>query len=567
MGMSPAWEERAQSPAWALALALAFSLLAMLGTPWTRLPHTALYVADHVILAQAAAQSLAEGGFPLREMPHAWLKQYPGLERYPIFQFYSEAPPLLGGLLVLAGFNPYHAVVMVAALLFAIGFMGMRRLARCAGGSAAASLLAAALYTLAPYHLTDWHARAALSELAAFAFLPWVAASTWRLVQGLDWREFFGGAFAWALLMHSHPLFNAFGMLFMAALALGMALPPGNWRGLLRAGGAYAAGLALSAWFLVPGLVLGPHMVVASTFHAQEAANLTPLWVLFSPWRVWAPQCSIDNLGLQVGVLLWAGWIVALFLSRSRRNSLLLMLAGLALFMVWAPVPIWSLLGPLNAIQFPYRLLVFVCLAGALPAAEGWLALQSHYRWVLALLLLMSLLVVWDMDSEGSIPVRPQEAWQGLEVSRVPIGEEAYTVSLNGPWEAELGLGRFRSFDSRREFEVSAQDRSVRLKSVEMGPQVRLRLDGVEQGTILLLPCFWYPGYYEFSINGRPAEYGRVGVRLAVRLPAGNDDVRYHFHGLPWANWVSGLAWVFFLAFLAVYAIWQRWVKAGEGSQ
>jgi hypothetical protein len=560
MGPQAPQKQGAAAPAWVLAAALACSLLAMLGTPWARLPHSRLYLADHVILAQGAAQSLLEGGFPLRELPHAWLRDSPEVQRYPIFQFYSQVPPLLGGFLVLAGVHPYHAVVLVVGLFYAIGFLGMRRLALRAGGSPAAALLAAALFTLAPYHLTDWYARSAVSELAAFAFLPWVAAATWSLVCAAFWGPFLGGAFAWALLMLSHPLFHALGLLFMLALALGLALPSGNWRGLLRAAAAYAAGLALSLWFLAPGLLLGPHMGIATTFHPQAKALLTPLSVLFSPWRVVSPMSETDNLGLQVGVLLWGGWLAALFLARSRSARLLLPLAAAALFMVWSPLPIWDHLGPLKTIQFPYRLLVFVCLAGALPAAEGWLALQRRQKGMLALAALLALAVVWDMDFAKPIPVRPEDAWQGIDGCRVPFGEDDYSLSAQGPWEDELQAGGFRALDSRQGFSISDRDAQARLELARMGPTVRLRLKDVGPDSILRLPCFWYPGMYGVRVNGALAAYGRAGMRLALRLPAGRVDVEYRFRGLAWANWVSGLAWATLLAGLAGWALgaWRR---------
>jgi hypothetical protein len=565
MGMSPAWEERAQSPAWALALALAFSLLAMLGTPWGQVPHSAENdsIIDHSSMAQAAAQGLLEGQFPLRVMPQAQLKPCPGLSRYPIFQFYSQVPPLAGGLLVLAGLNPYHAVVLVAGLTFLLGFLGFRWLASQAGSSPAAGLLAAAIYTLAPYHLTDWHSRSALPELAAFAALPWVAAATWGLLRAGGAGAMLRAILAWMLLMLSHPLFHALGLLFMALLALCLALPGRNWKGLLRAGGAYLAALALSAWFLMPGILLGRQMGIANNFHPQIAAVLTPLCILFSPFNLGMPQCTTANMSLQVGAPLWAGWLAALILARSRRQALLLALAAAALLLVWAPFSIWDFLGPLQVVQYPYRLLVFVCLAGALPAAEGWLALRARHRGALVLLALLALAGAWGLGRTPVEPVRPQDLWQGIHGCRAVMPEDDYLMLPSSPGPEDLERGRFRALDSSRGFEVSARDATAALRALEPGPLLRARLAQAQPGSVLLLPSPWYPGLYQVRINGQPAGYGRVGARLAVRLPGGAVDLDYRFRGLGWANWVSGLAWI--LLIVALPLAWARRGKAGSG--
>jgi len=540
-------EGRASSLRWALGAALLCSLLAMLGTPWARLPHCGAEMLDQGSAVLGAAQSMAESGLPLREIPHTQLRDCPGLERYPFFQFYSQLPMMAGGALVLLGLNPCHAVALLAWLAFFMGFLGMRALGLKAGASPQAALLAAALFTLAPYHLTDWHARAALSESVAFAILPWVAAATWGLLLRASWGSFFGASLAWALLLHTHPLFHVLGLGFMAALALGLAWQQGEWKGLLCAAAAYAAGLALSLWFLAPGMLLGGKMLVSGTFHAQEQAGLTPLWVLFCPWRAQAAACTTDKLGLQVGLLLWAGWLAALLLAQSRRNALLLLLGGASLLLAWAPFRAWDRLGPLDIVQFPYRLLVLVCLAGALPAAEGWLALAQRSRLLLPALALLALALVADYNFAAPSHWTCQQAWPEPMRQKAMLQNDAFALNPGLAWGDALKVGRLRSL-AGASLQVSDAKGSARLAAGgPWGPE-SLRLEAAGEGAVLLLPCFWYPGMYDVRINGAPAPYGRAGVRLAVRLPAGASELSWRFTGLGWANWLSGLAWLAWLA-------------------
>jgi hypothetical protein len=377
-----------------------------------------------------------------------------------------------------------------------------------------------------------------------------------------SWGAFLGASLAWALLLHIHPLFHVLGLGFMAAMALGLAWQQGEFKGVLRAASAYAAGLALSIWFLAPGLLLGGRTLVSGSFHAQDQAGLTPLWVLFSPWRAKSALCTTDNLGLQVGLLLWAGWLAALALARSRRSSLLLLLSAACLLLVWAPFRVWDRLGPLDIVQFPYRLLALVCLAGALPAAEGWLALQRRSRLMLPLLALLALAVAADYNLAAPFDWTCQQVWPQPLRQKAMLQNEAYALNPGRAWGDELKVGPLRSL-AGPSLQVSDPRGQARLVAGDPLRPERLRLESVGEGAVLLLPCFWYPGLYEARINGAPAAYGRAGVRLALRLPAGAVDLSCRFIGLAWANWVSGLAWLAWLAGLTWLGL--RRSRAGEG--
>jgi hypothetical protein len=74
----------------------------------------------------------------------------------------------------------------------------------------------------------------------------------------------------------------------------------------------------------------------------------------------------------------------------------------------------------------------------------------------------------------------------------------------------------------------------------------------VEEGSLAVLPAAWYPGLYRLEINGHGAPCGRVGNRLAARLPQGDVELRYCLAGYAWANILSLAAWAALLILLLI---------------
>jgi len=528
-----------------LAAGLACSLLAMAFTPWHGLMQDQFDIHMQSQVLRAAGQALGAGQFPLREMPAFVTGHLPGAIRYPIFQFYSQLPYVAGGLMTWPGMDPLWAMALVVGLLYLAGFLGMRALALQAGSAPGAALLAACLFTLAPYHLVDWYARSAVPELASFALFPWVAACSWALLGQGGSRALISAALAWALLMLSHPIFHVLAVLAMGLLLLGLAAMQRTWKGPLRVLAAYAFALALAAWFVAPGFLLGPHMQIKDTFNAQSQAALAPLKVLFSLRCSVAPSCADPNMGLQVGILLWAGWLAWAFRARRLASGLLLALAGLALLLAWGPLKVWDHLGPLNTLQFPYRMLLLVCLFGAIPAAEGWMGLLGHKRQALGLLLLLvvagSQVADYGLSKDTEPPAMPPEA---LSDGLLVFDHDAFALRGHGSWWETVHNAKYRPLMNKGFLKISSSNQKASTAGLSLGRQLCFKLKSARKGDTLLLPLLFYPGYYHCTINGQPATYGQVGTRMALGLPAGDLDVAVEFCGLGWANWVSALAWL-----------------------
>jgi hypothetical protein len=342
-------------------------------------------LANHVSGIIEARNALVEGQFPIRVAPNQNNR-----ERYPIFQFYGNLPYTVGGLLYLTtDLNPYLVWKIVVAASLILGGLFTYRCAVAMTRRALPAIMAGAVFITAPYFLTDIHARFAYTEIVSFGLLPVVFFYIQRAFMSRKLVYILTSAIAWSCLALTHNITYLYASIFFSLYFLSFAILSTTyfWR-MVRIGVGYAAGILLTAWYLVPQLTLLPSLRIGAAGGAikdiYKVAWLTPLRILLAPTLVVptppAPQL-LDNpyFGLQIGwPILIAVGIAGCCLFRptrfTRHNYLmlvrLLLFFGLAFFMVWTPFDFWSYLpNILGYVQFPYRLLMFVVLWGSLIAA------------------------------------------------------------------------------------------------------------------------------------------------------------------------------------------------------
>jgi len=87
------------------------------------------------------------------------------------------------------------------------------------------------------------------------------------------------------------------------------------------------------------------------------------------------------------------------------------------------------------------------------------------------------------------------------------------------------------------------------------GPETTCRVSVPPESGLAQLPVLFYPGLLEARVDGQAAPYlplsHRGYVLVGLRLPPGEHEISVRFEGLPWANRVSGAAW---LGLAAVFA-------------
>jgi hypothetical protein len=506
-------------------------------------------LANHVSGIIEAGNALREGQFPIRVAPHQI-----GGSRYPAFQYYGNFPYTIGGLLYRLHMGPYQALKLVVVLGLVTGAFFTYLCGRLLVRRHPPAAVAGAVFLTAPYILTDLHARLAFVELVSLCLLPAVLYTTLRAFARRRLTAVLANGIAWALLMLTHNITLLFGSLFIAAYVLSRT--PLNRRGLgrlVRVGAAYAVGVALAAWYLVPQLNTLPMLLITEIHsHPKGSTWLTPLGALLAPTQVLGcpfPR-PLDNprFGLQVGwpTLIAVGLVLCYRIQPGRgtralhRHSMrLLVLFAVALVGAWSPLNLWDHLPRLfHYIQFSYRLLGLVVLFGSLLVA---VALHCCFRGRMSLEHAAVCLCLLGLSAGPYLGPHPSS-------DKVSVAGEIDHPDMGRGG----GTGNYRLSAAARTFGVQYRatvDRGDFLDMHKTWPKtthgrVNVYHDELQGPTFVELAVLAYPDLLRVFDNGKAIPYGVYGENVLVHLPPGEHVVEVHFAGTRWANWVSLIAGV-----------------------
>ncbi|MFL6213270.1 MAG: 6-pyruvoyl-tetrahydropterin synthase-related protein [Blastocatellia bacterium] len=187
--------------------------------------------------------ALGDGAFFPRWLPTANNAQgSPAALYYPPLTFYVGAAFSLVTRDTLQGmaFSCWLALLLsgVTMYLFSRAWLGR-----------ATSLMAAAVYMIAPYHLLDLYQGATVSEFWSFVWLPLLFDGVRRVAASEDWPAIAQLACAYALLVLTHVPVAFLATLAMPLYALALTR---DVRRLSRIAAGFALGTGLSAIFLLP---------------------------------------------------------------------------------------------------------------------------------------------------------------------------------------------------------------------------------------------------------------------------------------------------------------------------
>lgn len=217
---------------------------------------------------------------------------------------------------------------------------------------------------------------------------------------------------------------------------------------------------------------------------------------------------------------------------------------------------LWPYLGMLTSLQFPYRLETYVALFAALLAGLAFDQFHPIRPWPWALGCL-ALLIVWFHPYQliGPTPtsVRDFSDVQAKSGTNVLF---LYNFEGNaGSFATELQAATDSCETDLPDGVVlhgpsSAQDPG---SQISWGKWTTISFTGISGGTLAVLPSMYYPGLYDFRLNGKEADYGHVYNLMSLVLPPGNPVVTYHFRGFVWANEMSLGGWLLLVVLLAIW--------------
>ncbi|MFZ5915505.1 MAG: 6-pyruvoyl-tetrahydropterin synthase-related protein [Chloroflexota bacterium] len=540
----------------------------------------ALFVTTQVIalllLAMVAAQPLWQASLPwsadgqlhfwrIVELDHClrqgylyprWMPDMAYGYGYPLLNYYAPLSVYLAEGLHLLGLDFTAALLAALTASLALGALGAYLWARDTFGEAG-GLIAALVYTYAPYTLYDAIWRGNLAESLALGLLPWVFWRLRRLALAPTPRRAALAALAFAGLTLSHNITA----LIAAPLLIGYALLlwlPGqrSRRGLRLLAGALALGLLLAAFFWLPAffersLVHTERMIHTSHFDYRH--NFLPLAELFSPpapvdtrlMNLPVPRSlSWAALALAAWGLL-ASWKMGLGL---RRESAGILLAGLLCAILTLPASrcLWSGVPLLPYVGFPWRFLgpAGLAVAWLAGASMRWLAPWPSGRRALAVGLATLFVVLWSLTWLYPRYLEPIQ-------NPTPAGLIEFERQSGAP--GTTSVAEYLPIAVQELPETTALLAQYRAG----GPIQRLAVESLPQGATLVSPSwrlvggdftvhspvdwtatlrlFHFAGW-RVTVNGQPVESAASSPHglLQFPAPAGEARVQVRFGPTPW---------------------------------
>ncbi|MBK8903729.1 MAG: hypothetical protein IPM53_21275 [Anaerolineaceae bacterium] len=357
-----------------------------------------------------------DGHFPVRWMPDANYGY-----GYPFYNFYAPLSIYITFLFRLIGFSFVRAIHLSHLLGYIVAGWGMFALVRRWFGQPGhewagyrwAGLLAAAAYTVAPFHLVNVYVRGdSLAEFWAMAFYPLVILAADGLVGG-GRRQVALFALAYAALILSHNIsaliFSPFLLLYLLLRVLPRRAQSQSLISNLQSpflGFLFA--FAVAAWFFVPALAeqsLAQLGTVTSGYFHYSNHFLGTAELPLSQTSFFADYGVVNREAFRMGLVQTAvtvaGLLAVLWLWRRQRRALtvpalfIVLTVAVSTFML-TPLSdlLWQHLPLLSFTQFPWRFLSVQAFGGALAVGALALALPKPQWWAppfITLLLVSSL--------------------------------------------------------------------------------------------------------------------------------------------------------------------------------
>ena len=472
-----------------------------------------------------------------------------GLRFYPPLAYY-----VLAGFRGIAG-NWGLASFLTFTFWFFVGGTGVYFLSR-EWFSENASLFGALVYMIMPYHVNEIYNAFTYAEFAASSILPFCFLFVTRVVRGGRSADVILLAASYALLILTHlpvAVITSIALLVYAVVSLEKT---DRLRAIARLGVSVVVGLCASSFYwlrMVTELDFVNHTASQFTDSAYDFRSNFVLSFLYSSVNDESRSLWFCDLMLLASALfLIPGSIIFLKKADSslrRQLTPIFVILILGIFMATPlSIPVWEHFATLQRIQFPWRWLCLVSLAGAAISAAGVSSLTSisdHYRRPV-LLIVAGLSIAAGTFTAAQIirPARyiPQTEFSVL-MSRIATNESF--ECWMPVWANKKALAvREKVTGIDRQAAIEAWRPTERAVSFEAGNEQTARF-----------ATFWYPRW-RAEVNGSPVELSRdENGAILIPIPAEKAVVKLWFQETPAfyiSSWASGAAWIVILLVLGL---------------
>lgn len=335
------------------------------------------------------AKGLLDGNFPVRWAPDLGF----GLG-YPLFNFYSVLPYYIGGLVTLLGFD----IITATKFVFVLGILGsgisMYFFAKAFFGRTAA-LCASIIYLYFPYHAVNIYVRGDLAELCAYAILPLIFLSLFKIHISEKFTKLYVilGSVSLACLIITHNLSFFMLLPFMGIFVVLSTVFSENKKTLLISYVTiFVMAFLLSAFYSVPAALEAKYTNVTTQVGGgadwrDHFVCLPQLWD--SPWGFGgsAKGCA-DGLSFRLGksniLLILVSVIMFIFSFKKLKEKRFLIGISFAFLLLSVFMTLeysaflWSI--PfMDFLQYPWRFLNFTGLfTGILGGALAFMLIEKY---------------------------------------------------------------------------------------------------------------------------------------------------------------------------------------------
>lgn len=421
-------------------------------------------------------------------------------------------------------------LAMAICFWFFIGGLGVFLLAR-ESFSARSSTAAALVFMAMPYHANQIYNAGLFAEFAGLAILPYCFLFVRRVISGGRILDIAGLAVACALLILAHLPLAIIGSIGLTVYTIAMLDTRALGMSLVKLGSSVLMALAASSFYwvrMVSELSFVSH--TRSEFTGQTydfRQNFLGSIFYLSPGEYAKTSGWFTDLLFAITLAMILPALAVLILQRKRidRRTVVPFLAVVTVaILISTPLgsPLWSTVESLQRIQFPWRFLGLISLAGSLLIAASLDELPALFRTKLRPVGLIAVgMIVAGTAFTAAQVVRPANY-----LSRIEFDEHFEKYRSDESYECWWPVWADHQALSNRE-RVTPLSRAVEVAEWKSDDRSFVVTDGPE--TELRIAMFYYP-FWNATVNGqatsvKPADDGT----LLIAVPAQRSTVRLFF--------------------------------------
>jgi hypothetical protein len=427
--------------------------------------------------------------------------------------------------------------------------------------SPGASLIGGTVFVIAPYHINEIYNAFNYAEFAAVAFLPFCFLFVDRLTRQGKLFNFAGLAVAYALLVLSNLPVAVMGTVALGVYSLASLPRRDLIFSALKLGGSFLFGLALSVFYwlkVVTEMAWLNHSsesYSSGSVHYDYRINFLlqlKYLIIFDDRDMWFANMVLGFtllMTIPLGAVYW--WSTRSF-AEKRLNRVWITLLFSVFMATYLSIPVWDSSSLLQKVQFPWRWLSVISLAGIPLAAAGW---DYVLQWLKDTRRPYALLVIGALLFGMNFTI--------FQVARAafffPRGEfEALVNTLaDVPQNCDCWLPIWAKPEAMDKPEkVSANGREVR--DLKWDRKERNFTVAAGEPAKVRLATFYYP-LWRATVNGKPVPAAPAADgALTFDAPAEEAKVNVRFYEstpVRYAQTISLICWGMLLSFALILAV------------